>query len=69
MGQGAGRGDKKPGSFSLKTMEILSTLDQRDAINFTKIAPYVIDDDFIPAGAFEKSAYLFLMLPTLTAWD
>lgn len=51
---------KKPGSFSLKTMEILSTLDQRDAINFTKIAPYVIDDDFIPAGAFEKVGISFL---------
>ena len=41
-------------------MEILSTLDQRDAINFTKIAPYVIDDDFIPAGAFEKVGISFL---------
>lgn len=45
---------KKPGAFSLKTMGILSTLDQRDAINFVKLAPYVMGDDFIPAGAFEK---------------
>lgn len=46
---------RKPGSFSLKTLEILHTLDISDAENFSRIAPYVINSDFIPEEAFAKA--------------
>lgn len=46
---------RKPGSFSLKTLEILHTLDSRDAKIFNKLAPYVINFNLIPKEAFAKS--------------
>lgn len=39
---------KQPGSFSLRTLDILSTIDQRDAQAFQRLAPYVLYTDFIP---------------------
>lgn len=45
----------KPGSFSLKTLDILSTLDERDAKIFQKLAPYVINNSFIPYGAYKDA--------------
>lgn len=41
----------KPGSFSLKTLDILSSLDTRYANLFQKLAPYVINETFIPYDA------------------
>lgn len=56
---------KKPGSFSLKSLEILYTLDKRDAETFSKLAPYVLGKRFIPDGAAEKSGIPFLDMMTL----
>lgn len=56
---------RKPGSFSLKTLEILHTLDSRDAEIFNKIAPYVINSDFIPEEAFAKTGVQVFKAATL----
>lgn len=39
---------KKPGSISLKTLDILRTLDSSDAEAFFQISPYIISELFIP---------------------
>lgn len=45
---------KKPGAISLKTLDILRTLDSSDAKNFFELVPFVIDDLFIPGGNVQE---------------
>lgn len=40
---------KQPNSFSLRTLNVLKTLTSEDAKCFENIAPFVINDKFIPA--------------------
>lgn len=45
---------KKPGSFSLRTLDILHCLDQRDSEIFVRLAPYVINERYIPKKALKE---------------
>lgn len=45
---------RKPGTFSLKTLDILYNLDKKDVVVLKNLAPYVISDFFIPMEACEK---------------
>lgn len=42
---------KNPGSFSLKTLDILYCLDQKYAKAFIKFAPYVMNERYLPTEA------------------
>ena len=42
---------KSPGSFSLRTLEFLKNISQKEAREITKLAPFVLDNDFIFRGA------------------
>ena len=44
---------KSPGSFSLRTLEFLKNLSQREARWIEKLAPFVIDNDFVFGGKQE----------------
>lgn len=52
---------KKPGSISLRTLDILRTLDSVDAKIFSQISPYIINSLFIPGD--EKT------IPTITPYN
>ena len=41
---------KSPGSFSLRTLEFLKNISQKEAREITKLAPFVLDNDFIFRG-------------------
>lgn len=56
---------RRPGSISLKALDILYTLDTRDALNFEKIVPYVLNDDFILDECFEHEKISYLSIATL----
>ena len=42
---------KRPGNFSFRTLQKLKTISSNEAKLFEKIAPYVIDKDYIPNDA------------------
>ena len=56
---------RRPGSVSLKALDILYSLDTRDAVNFEKIAPYVLNDDFILDECFKQEKISYLETATL----
>lgn len=41
---------KSPGTFSLRTLEFLKNLSREDARRITKLAPFVVDSDFVFRG-------------------
>lgn len=43
----------RPGSFSLRTLEVLHNLDQKDAELFLKFAPYVMNSRYFPQKALD----------------
>ena len=59
---------RKPGSFSLKTLVILHSLDKPDAEAFCKLAPYVMEEEFIIDEALEDcgvSSYRLAILDSI----
>ena len=38
---------KSPGSFSLRTLDFLKNISHNEALNIAKLAPFVLDNDFI----------------------
>lgn len=46
---------KKPGSYSLRTLQILYSLDEKYATMFKNLVKYIIDDNFIPDEVLNRS--------------
>ncbi len=42
---------RKPGSFSLESLELLHRMEKQDVQAFTKVAQYVFDGKFVPSSA------------------
>lgn len=55
---------RKPGSFSLRFLNILATLDKRDAESFQKLAPFVLVD-FVPDKIWRNAGINVYSIKTL----
>lgn len=56
---------KQPGSFSLKTLDILHSIDTRDVHDFERIAPYVLNDTLVLNAVFKHLNIQFYREATL----